>query len=36
VDLRKRDWKDVDWRALSHDTEYWKPLVNMEVKLGVP
>jgi hypothetical protein len=36
MDLRERQWEDMDWIDLAQERDQWKALVNTVTKLRVP
>jgi hypothetical protein len=33
MDLRETGWSGMDWIDLAQDTDWWRPLMNMVIKL---
>jgi hypothetical protein len=36
IDLREREWDDMDWIKLAQDRNQWRALVNTVTNLRVP
>jgi hypothetical protein len=36
MNLTETEWEDLDWMHMAQDTNQWRSLVNMVMKLRVP
>jgi hypothetical protein len=36
IDLKEREWEDVDWIHLAQDRHQWQALVKMIINFRVP